>query len=100
VIQKRIQSFIDRFNVLNPRQYGFRKNFSTEAALLNLIDKITEATDKKEYVISIMIDIKKAFDSLDHGILLLKFQDCGFRGIVLKLLENYLVNRHQYVCYK
>jgi len=99
IIQIRLDSFITKNNLLDNSQYGFRKQHSTEFALINLVDKIANFIDDKNYVICVMIDIKKAFDSLNHKILLEELLNYGFRGNVIKLLESYLSNRYQYVFY-
>jgi hypothetical protein len=99
IIQIRLDSFITKNNLLDNSQYGFRKQHSTEFALINLVDKIANFIEDKKYVICIMIDIKKAFDSLNHKILIGKLLNYGFRGNVIKLLQSYLSNRYQYVVY-
>lgn len=96
-IQKRLDSFITKNNILYSNQYGFRKSHSTDSALTNLLDKITEAQDKNEQVISIFVDLAKAFDTVDHKILLSKLYHYGIRGPAYNLLSNYLTNRQQFV---
>ena len=78
-------------------QYGFRENHSTEFASLELINRILLAMDKGEIPFSIFIDLSKAFDTLDHDILLFKLRYYGLENIALKLFHSYLSNRKQYI---
>jgi Reverse transcriptase (RNA-dependent DNA polymerase)/Endonuclease-reverse transcriptase len=99
IILKRMESFISKCNILVDQQYGFRAKHSTEQALMELINKITDHIDNKKYVVCIAVDIQKAFDSLHHKTLLGKLEYYGFRGKILSLLQNFLSNRYQYVTY-
>ena len=63
------------------------------------VEKVTSAIDKQESTIGIFIDLKKAFDTVDHKILLSKLQCYGIRGLALDWIKIYLANRGQYVCY-
>ena len=58
--------------ILSECQYGFRNSRSTYMALMDLVENICESVDKKKYVMGIFIDLKKAFDTIDHNILLRK----------------------------
>jgi len=78
-------------------QYGFRNNHSTSLALMDLMEEITTSLDKKQTTVGVLIDLKKAFDTIDHGILIKKMYIYGVRGIALKWLESYLKDRLQYV---
>ena len=93
----RFDSFLDKFKILSENQYGFRKNRSTSDALLELVEKVTNAVDQKKYTVGVFIDLKKAFDTIDHSLLLKKLEFYGVRGIALKWLTSYLGNRKQYV---
>ena len=66
----RLSKFINKNKILSKHQYGFRKNRSTEHALTDFIDKITKAIDEGEYSIGIFLDLSKAFDTIDHKILI------------------------------
>ena len=98
VIHNSLMSYLDKNNILNPTQFGFRKQHSTNMALIDLIDCITNAIDKNEYSIGIFIDLSKAFDTIDHDILLYKLSHYGIRGISLSLFASYLQHREQFVC--
>ena len=92
-------SFIENHHVLTDGQYGFRSNHSTSLALTEFVEKVTSAIDKQESSIGVFIDLKKAFDTVDHKILLSKLQCYGIRGLALDWIKSYLANRGQYVCY-
>ena len=89
---RRLNSFIDKYDILSKYQYGFRKNSSTQRALVN---KIQLNFDKKLYSCRIFIDLKKASDTVDHDILLCKLEHYGRRGIVNSWFCSYLKNRRQ-----
>uniref|UniRef100_A0A3Q2ZQH6 Reverse transcriptase domain-containing protein n=1 Tax=Kryptolebias marmoratus TaxID=37003 RepID=A0A3Q2ZQH6_KRYMA len=93
----RLDQFIDKQNILNNNQYGFRANKSTSMALMDLIEQITTAVDQKQCCVSIYVDLKKAFDTIDHNILLEKLNKYGIRGPVLQWVSSYLSNRKQFV---
>ena len=68
-------------------------------AIAQLVDTITNAVKKNETTIGIFLDLLKAFDTIDHSILLHKLEHYGFRGIVLEWFKNYLSNRTRYVAF-
>ena len=68
----RINGFLCANNILSSSQYGFRTKLSTSLAVVELIEEITNATDNKKHAIGVFIDLKKAFDTVDHGILIKK----------------------------
>ena len=80
-----------------PNQYGFRKGHSTELAALELVDRLTQAMLKDENPFSIFIDLSKAFDTLDHEILIKKLFNLGIKGNKLAWFRSYLTERSQYV---
>jgi hypothetical protein len=83
--------------ILADKQYGFRSNTSTETAIYQLTNKILKSLDNKEWVGGIFCDLSKAFDCVDHDILLGKLKFCGITGTANKLIELYLPNRFQSV---
>ena len=80
-------------------QYGFRKYHSTELAALELIDRIHKEIDENKIPFSVFLDLSKAFDTLDHDILLYKLQYYGITGTALDWFRSYLTERYQYVDY-
>ena len=99
VVYNKILDFISDHNVLYDHRYGFRKGRSTQHAIITLVDRITKSQDMGDIVIAILIDLKKAFDTVDHKILLRKLYAYGIRGNMLKWFESYLSHRTQYVVF-
>ncbi|KAG5666693.1 hypothetical protein PVAND_014708 [Polypedilum vanderplanki] len=97
VLCKRILSFLEHTESNDPTQFGFKKKKSTADAVIKLLSSVSNALDRQEVVISIFIDVKKAFDTVDHEIVLFKAEKLGVRGLVLEILRDYLKNRSQFV---
>lgn len=93
----RLDSFIEKHNIPIEGQYGFRANRSTSMALTEVIEELTNSIDSKEYAIGVFIDLKKAFDTINHDILLHKLERYGIRGIGLSWVRSYIENRKQFV---
>jgi len=96
-MKTRMLNFLQRSNFLSPKQFGFRKKLSTEDALVDFCSHILKALDAKTHCASLFVDITKAFDMVDHNILLRKLNRIGFRGNVYNWLLSYLSNRTQQV---
>ena len=79
---------------------GLGKKHSTEHAALELVDRISQELDKGSTPLNIFIDLSKAFDTLDHKILLHKLNHYGFNGHALNIMKSYLTDRKQYVEFK
>ena len=97
LFNKRLDSFISRFDILSKCQYGFRSNRSTSMALIELLEKLTNSLDDKKVTVGVFIDLKKAFDTIAHKLLLRKLEFYGVRGLALNWVESYLQNRKQYI---
>jgi len=97
VIFKQIYHFFQEKKLFYNAQYGFRSEHSTEYAALELVDRVIMEMDKMNTPINIFLDLSKAFDTLDHKILLKKLKYYGFNGMAYNLMESYLTNRKQYV---
>ena len=80
VIKSRFIKFWNKFNVFSPTQFGFRQNYSTSLAITQLHAYILHKLDEKELVCGIFMDLAKAFDTVDHDILLYKLEQYGIRG--------------------
>ena len=96
LIYEQMISFIKQHSILFIYQYGFRSGMSTTLALIDIIDKIKTNIDNNKFGLGIFIDIRKAFDTVNHSILLEKLEYYGFRGHSLILLKSYLTDRKQY----
>ena len=97
LIHTRLYNFFTSQNCLSDKQFGFRKGHSTSFALNHAVNQIEDALkNNKKHVLGIFIDLSKAFDTIDHKILLKKLERCGIRGNAYDLLESYLSNRYQY----
>ena len=99
IVYTRLHSFINMNDNLSHHQFGFRRKHSTNQATTLLISNIVDAFEKKQSVLGIFLDISKAFDTLDHTILLHKLNNYGVRGASLNWFESYLSNRSQIVQY-
>ena len=94
---KRLGSFEEKCDVLNFHQYDFRTGKSTMNALIDLTETIRAKISNSEKSIGTFLDLSKAFDTVNHGILLKKLGTCGARGIVLHFLASFLQNRKLFV---
>lgn len=92
----RLISFIEDNAILYKYQFGFRKNYSTSLALIDVVDNIYENLDTNQTVVGIYLDLTKAFDTVNHDILLYKLQNYGIRGMAYQWFRSYLSNRQQY----
>ena len=99
LVCNRLIKFINYSKLLYDYQFGFQRGKSTQLAVMMLVDKINEALDNKECVIGILLDFSKAFDTVDHEILLPKLEKYGIQGTELQWLNDDLSNRRQYVTY-
>ena len=100
IVHKRLYSFLNDNNLLIPNQFGFRNQHSTDHAIIQLCDKIITAISNKEHAVGIFMDLSKAFDTINHNILIYKLRSYGIRGKVLNWFEDYLRNRQQFVAFK
>ena len=99
LMYNRIYSYLLDNKLLFQNQFGFQKNTSTEHAILNLVENITESFSDGKITLGVFIDLSKAFDTVDHKILLKKLQYYGISDLTKNWLKSYLSNRKQCVCY-
>ena len=93
----RIELFLSKFNTLYRLQFGFRKKYSTENALLSIVEEIRKSLDNGIFTYGVCIDLEKSFITVNHKILLSKLDHYGIRDNALKCLTSYLTNRKQFV---
>jgi hypothetical protein len=98
VINQRLTAHLGSQAILNEQQYGFRNGKSTENASFTLIHEILTALNNKQVVGGLFLDLHKAFDSMNHEILLKKMEFYGIIGKFNQLITSYLDSRHQKVC--
>ena len=97
MIFSRLYSYLEKKQLLNDNQFGFRSNSSTAFAISSLYDKLIKNIDNGLFSCCVFLDFLKAFDTVDHKILLRKLHNYfGIRGTCLNLFESYLSNRYQY----
>ena len=97
IMHKRLSKFLSKYNCLYDLQFGFRKSHSTTHALMYLTESIRKALDQNHFSCGIFIDLQKAFDTVDHKVLLYKLFHYGIRGIENEWFKSYLSNRTQFV---
>ena len=95
LMYKRLRSYCEKNGIFFSSQYGFRDNCSTQHPILDILNKIQSKIDAKLFSCGIFIDLKKAFDTVDHSILLHKLNYCGVRGIINTWFSSYLSKRSQ-----
>ena len=93
----RVKEFLNKNNAFSNHQFGFREGFSTEYAMLDIYEKLLHNLDKGFSSCAIFLDLAKAFDSVDHDILLQKLPRYGIKGNALKFFRSYLTARTQFV---
>ena len=97
LMHKQLNEFLQEHNILFQNQFGFCKNNSATFALSQITEEIKETIDNKKYGCGIFIDLSKAFDTVNHEILVRKMEHYGIRGVSRDWFNSYLSNRKQYV---
>ena len=97
VMYDHLYSYLVKFEFLYIYQFGFQKNKSTCMALISLVDRLTQALENGEFAVGVFIDFQKAFDTVDHSILLEKLSYYGIRGSAHDWFCSYLSDREQFV---
>lgn len=97
LINKRLITYMNKFNLLSGSQFGFRQGVSTEDAVTALTSLIVDQVDKKKKCLTVFLDLRKAFDTVSVPILIRKLENIGVRGTPLSLFTGYLQGRKQRV---
>ena len=96
-MHRRLSNYFDKFDLMVSNQFGFREGLSTTDAILKFVNEVNCCLESREFMVAVMIDLSKAFDTINHDILLGKLEMYGIRGMVLDWFRSYLCNRYQYV---
>ena len=97
IVASRLLIFLNENDILSKWQFGFRGGHSTSHPMVHFINKVTESLNNKKHTIGIFCDLKKAFDTCDPNILLLKLKKYGIQGTELNWFKSYLSDRKQFV---
>jgi hypothetical protein len=96
-MHKRLLSFLKNDSIISNNQHGFCKGKSTHTAIAEFTKRVYKSLDNKEISIGLFLNLPKAFNLVDHDILLRNMERTGIRGVALKWFQMYLENREQAV---
>ena len=97
LLYNRLYKFLNQKKCLFNYQFGFRNHHSTNHALISFTEKIRNALDESKFACGVLLDFQKAFDAVNHKILISKLEHYGIRGLPLHLFQNYMEKRTQFV---
>ena len=97
IMQVRLVSYLNKYNIIYEHQYGFQENKSTSLAIMDMYSNLIKAIDGKQYSCGVFLDFEKAFDAVNHDLLIEKIEHYGIRGIANEWFKSYLSNRYQKV---
>ena len=97
IMHSRLYQYFESNNLLYCKQFGFRKNCGVDYGLMEAVDSISHSMSNRKMTLGVFIDLSKAFDTVDHKILLKKLKKYGVTGEELMWFESYLSNRKQFV---
>ena len=98
VMYNRLYKYLTDQKILHRQKFGFRKGHSTEHAIAQLVGQIYKSFENDNYTVGIFVNLSKAFDTVDHTILLKSLRSDGITGANLAWFRSYLTNRKQYIC--
>ena len=94
---RKLETFLNNKNIIYDLQFGFRQQYSTSHALINITEIIRKALDDGNIGCGVFVDLQKAFDTVDHQILLAKLNHYGICGVLNDWFKSYLPKHNQYV---
>ena len=97
LVHKRMTSFISRYNLIKPNQFGFQKNKCTSDAILEFLEHVNDSFNENMYYHAMFLDFSIAFDTICHDILLKKLDHMGVRGPIYQRIKSFLTGRKQFV---
>lgn len=97
LMKYRVVDYLNKEDIIFSKQYGFRENFSTSDAIVELTDRVVNALDAGSHTIAVFLDLSKAFDTVNRDIMTDKLERLGFGGLVLDWFRDYLTDRRVYV---
>ena len=97
LMYNRLYKYLKENNTLYEKQFGFQSGYSTNDAIIQLVDKIFYSFEKEQFTLGVFIDLSKVFDTVDHSILLIKLKFYGITDKNLAWSESYLSNRMLYI---
>jgi len=97
LVYSRLFNFVEINNIFHNQQFSFRPSYSTNHALINITERIREALDHSNIAAGVFVDFQKAFDTVNHEILINKLDHYGIRGTLKNWFTSYLSNRQQHV---
>ena len=97
LMYNRLYKYLKENNILYEKQFGFQSGYSTNDAIIQLVDKIFYSFEKEQFTLGVFIDLSKVFDTVDHSILLIKLKFYGITDKNLAWSESYLSNRMLYI---
>ena len=97
IVAIRLLTYLDNNKILSKWQFGFRSKHSTSHPMVHFLNNVTENLNKKRHTVAIFCDLKKAFDTCNHSILLMKLKKYGILGGELDWFKSYLTGRKQFV---
>ena len=93
----RFIKFIKKHKIIHPNQYGFQIKVSTVHAMLHVVNSSHNHINRNHFTALVFVDLKKAFDTVSHSILIKKLTNYGFHGKAYTLILSYLTNRKQFI---
>jgi len=97
VMYKRLYSFVTSYKIIHHLQFGLQENHTVDHTLISITEAIRNTLDGRKYQCGVLIDLQKAFVTVNHDILLSKLEHYGIRGTLLMWFQSYLSQRYQYV---